>query len=683
MDPDSTHPGPIKHQEAELDLASEGREQPGARASHDADVATSSEAGPVDEEATLRSIVRSRIHSIVLMDASGSIVFANESAERLLGLTKKDASARIYDPVSWHATTLDGGPWPAEKQAFQRVLTTGLPVEDVRHAIEFPDGRRSFISVSGEPLRSPTGPITSVVLSIRDITEFVSAQTSLREHRDQLRIALEAGRMGAWEWILESDQVRWSDEMARLYGLGPSEAPADYASFAELVHPDDIHRFEETITRVLESGEEFSVEHRIVQPDGNQRWVTCRGSVERLGGRAVRLIGTELDVTDQRRLAEQMANASRLESIGRLAGGVAHDFNNLLTTISGSTELAMDGIEPESASLPLLETVLEATARGAALTRRLLAFAGQHPIAPRPVDLTEVLNGIDRLLSRLIGEDVAIEWLITDNIWPVEVDPAQVEQLLINLAVNARDAMPEGGELQLAAENIEAAEPLGGKDAVRLSVEDTGHGIPEEHLSFIFDPFFTTKPSGSGTGLGLAVCKDIIEGLGGEVIVESHADRGTRFEIYLPRTMRTVEEDTSEEEIAASGGSETLLVVEDDGLIRGLITSVLRQTGYTVLQAGDGVEALELAEQENYEFDLLVADLVMPFIGGRELAERLRAHDPHLPVLFTSGYMEENARPEGLQGDLVAFLPKPFTPADVAREIRTILDVKAEHPSSK
>jgi PAS domain S-box-containing protein len=391
------------------------------------------------------------------------------------------------------------------------------------------------------------------------------------------------------------------------------------------------------------------------------------------------------DVSKRRELEDQVRQSQKLEAVGRLAGGVAHDFNNLLTVVSGYSELLASNPSVDHRALEAISEIQRASERAIAVTRQLLAFSRKQMLQPRRLDLNTVISEISKLIHRLIGEDIVLTTRLAPKLAPVTADPGQLEQVILNLAVNARDAMPSGGNLQITTSNVQVdagvpAKEIGvqpGRYAL-LTVSDTGIGMDAETRVKIFEPFFTTKEPGRGTGLGLATVYGIIVQSGGQIDVESELNRGTTFRILLPQCEGVVEA----QPVAVPGGSlrgslrgtETILLVEDEDAVRGLTARVLQSYGYTVLEASDGDEALSLAKTKNRVIHLMVTDVVMPGIGGLELANRLERLRPKMRVLFMSGHTDEFIDRRGVLHPNAAFLPKPFTPETLARKVREILD---------
>jgi len=388
------------------------------------------------------------------------------------------------------------------------------------------------------------------------------------------------------------------------------------------------------------------------------------------------------DITLEVDLARQLHQAQRLEAVGRLAGGVAHDFNNILTIISGNAELALGDLPPQDPTAEALCEIMEASGRAAGLTRQLLAFSRKQILQPRVLDLNVLVAGTEKMLRRLIGEDVALKTRLQPNLGAIKADPGQLEQILMNLAVNARDAMPQGGELTFETENVDIHETypgLGGVQVhsggyVRLTVADTGQGIDEENRSRIFEPFFTTKEKGKGTGLGLSTVYGIVKQSGGYIWVESEPGKGTSFMVYFPQVDSAPEQLRPHTTASATGGDETILVVEDDSNLLKLASSILKRGGYDVLTAGNGVEALKLLEAHPQTIHLLVTDVVMPGMSGRVLSDRMRTLRSAIRVLYTSGYTDDAIVHHNVLEGGIHLLEKPYSQNALLGAVRRVLD---------
>jgi PAS domain S-box-containing protein len=399
-------------------------------------------------------------------------------------------------------------------------------------------------------------------------------------------------------------------------------------------------------------------------------------------GEVINFIATKQDVTERKTLEEQVRQAAKIEAVGRLAGGVAHDFNNLLTIINGYSDLVLRHLEPSDPIRSHLEEIKNAGSRAALLTRQLLAFSRQQVLAPRVLDLNDLVADVEKMLRRLIGEDIEMAIVRGPALWGVKADPGQIGQILMNLAVNARDAMPEGGNLVIETANVELDSSYAGRHRgahpgryVMLAVSDTGTGMDAETQAHIFEPFFTRKEKEKGTGLGLATVYGIVKQSGGHVWVYSEPGRGTTFKIYLPRAEEIDESGQAPEARARPlGGSETILLVEDEGAVRALAARILQEHGYKVLQGATPTDAIQIGEQHKETIDLLLTDVVLPGMSGRNVAEHLAFFRPGMKVLYMSGYTDDSVVRHGVLEANTAFLQKPFTPASLARKVREVLD---------
>ncbi|HXK20877.1 MAG TPA: ATP-binding protein, partial [Polyangiaceae bacterium] len=478
----------------------------------------------------------------------------------------------------------------------------------------------------------------------------------------QLQMALDAGRMGTWQYDPVTDVGDWSKALDLTFAL--SDERPGFEGYLERIHPDDRDDARRVMQEMLskDDGNPFEHEHRLIGDDGVTRWARIRGRVERQRGR-IRMLGTAMDVTERRRMQDELLHASRLESLGRLAGGLAHDFNNLLAAMLGSVELLGD-ICPEAGQEDLA-TLRHVTLRARDLTAQLLAFARQQRTVLETLDVGALVKKVERLLERLVGPTIhlSLETAITssEGLY-VRADAAQLEQVLVNLVVNARDAMPEGGRVNVRV-GLEAGEPGRGEQVV-LEVRDCGRGIQSQHLPHVFDPFFTTKAT--GTGLGLASSYGVIQTHGGTISVESEPGRGACFTVLLPRVES--EQLPKRDGPGSASGKGRVLVVDDDAAVRTSTTRMLQTLGYEVLSAADGAEAEALAEKRGGELHLLVCDLAMPNKSGPEVAKSIRDLYPAIKVLFVSGY------PRGAERELPAesFLQKPYDREALARKLAAL-----------
>jgi PAS domain S-box-containing protein len=516
-----------------------------------------------------------------------------------------------------------------------------------------------------------------------DITDRKRAEKALRDNEHWLNESQRISRIGSY--VLDCAAGTWtsSETLDEIFGIG-----ADYARTVEgwraLVHPEHHEEMMDHFTNeVLQQGKPFDREYRIVRAaDGQVRWVHGRGAVVRDPAGAPRFMaGTVQDVTARRRVEEELRQAQKLEGLGRLAGGIAHDFNNLLTVINGYGDMLLGELKDED---PLHEPIAEirkAGERAAKLTGQLLAFSRKQIVQPQLLDLNELIGEDLNMIQRLAGEDIELETRLAAPLGRVLADPGQMHQVLLNLVVNARDAMPLSGRLTIATSDVDVAEGdparhpgLAPGRYVLLSVEDTGIGIEAEAREHIFDPFFTTKDKGAGTGLGLATVHGIVQQAGGAISFHSESGRGTTFLIHLPRSEAATPDDRGTVGSSADrGGTETVLVVEDQDSVRKLAVRMLRHRGYRILEAAHGDEALELAERYSGPIHLLLTDVVMPGMTGRKLAEHLKAARPSMKVLYMSGYAEDIVTSRGLLDPGLFYIAKPFAPEALAEKVREAL----------
>ena len=484
--------------------------------------------------------------------------------------------------------------------------------------------------------------------------------------------------------IVDSEGMRRyvSPAVTRVLGFNPNDLQG--RSFFELVHPDDTLTTRLLMKEVSEQpGILRSDEVRIRHADGS--WRTLHLTAKNL--RDVRgvegIVVNARDITHQKALETELRQSQRMETVGQLAGGVAHDFNNLLTAINGRTDFLAESENLDESEREDVEEIRRAAQRAASLTRQLLAFSRKQVLTPRVIDLNAVVRGMEPMLRRLIGEDIVIQVVERQHLGHITADTGQLEQILLNLCLNSRDAMPDGGVLKIETAHVRADNPdvaITGYEAgnlVQLCVSDTGQGMDEHTKEHLFEPFFTTKPEGKGTGLGLSTVYGIVKQSGATITVESAPGRGTTFRIYFPRT--EAELSPPEIRVLRQGGSETLLLVEDDRAVRELAERIFRERGYKVTAAADGKDAFHAFVAQPNQFDLIITDLIMPGMSGRELVQALHQVRPDLKALYVSGYTEDEIMRRGLHDPSVAFLQKPFTAEVLLAKVRAVLDT---HPSS-
>jgi len=547
------------------------------------------------------------------------------------------------------------------------------------------DGSHSMVIDRGYVVYDPAGQAVRMIGAIADVTERERAEAVLRTSEARYRALVEAVRddiltLGPWDGKGASEEIlRW---WGRLTGQ-TREEQARPGAWLDVVHPDDRDRVREAWAASSKAGTDYQIEYRIRSKTGAYRHILVRGvPVRQSDGHPGEYAGMLMDVTELKRLEEQLQQAQKMEAVGRLAGGVAHDFNNLLTVIKGYSELILDRLAADDKLARLVGEVKKAGDRGMAITGQLLALGRKAVVEPVVLDLNTVVAEAETMLRRLIQENIELTSHLSPGLWRVKADRTQIEQILLNLSVNARDAMPREGTLTIETQNVdltanvhETAAAVRPGEYVRLSVTDTGFGMDEATKARVFEPFFTTKEVGKGTGMGLAVVYGIVQQFGGYIQVESQPGKGSTFSILLPRCREEeVAVPVPPEPPSVSRGHETVLLVEDDDAVRALAAEILTQQGYTVLEAKNGPEALRLCQGHSGPLDLLATDVVMPRMSGLRLADRLRAVRPQVKVLFISGYPDEALGEHGVQASDIVLLQKPFAPATLSRKVREVLD---------
>jgi PAS domain S-box-containing protein len=679
-----------------------------------------------------RDITERKRAEQALKESEARLRFALDVAQlgtwELDAITGKPQHSRQHDAIFGYADPQPGFGYsaflrhvvPEDREHVDRVFRPALKKRTDWHfdcRIRRADGELRWISMRGKPMVGENGEVVRLLGIVADITENRRAEEVLRESEERLRIATEAADIGTWDYDPASGALKWSPRCKALFGLAP-DAAVDYGAFITAVHPEDRARLHQRVQRALDpkGGGEIAAEFRITAgEDGALRWISMRGRARFENGRAARFIGTALDVTQRkeaeaeqsrfvtmleervqertRELAEAnaqliaeaaerhkaeaaLAQVQRMEAIGHLTGGVAHDFNNLLTVIAGNLDMIDRKIGNDEGVGKLVAAARRGAERGAQLTSQLLAFARRATLRPEVVCVNELLGEFQTLIAHAVGEAVEIDMRCAPGLWSCHVDPAQFQSAILNLVVNAGAAMPKGGALAIATENV----TLGEREAallpevapgpyVRVSIADTGVGIAADVIDHIFEPFFTTKEIGKGTGLGLAQVYGFVRQSGGTVTVESAPGAGTAFTIFLPRAETTAV--ASPPEAAAAGGTETILVVEDDEDVLGMVLQSLACLGYRALVAHDAPTALDVLRQGE-PVDLVFTDIVMPRgMSGIDLAEEVHRLRPQAKVLFTSGYA---AHQHGVEKEDALLLAKPYRQSDLAASIRAALD---------
>jgi PAS domain S-box-containing protein len=517
----------------------------------------------------------------------------------------------------------------------------------------------------------------------RDITERHQAEKARVDAEAKYRMLIE--QVAAISYIAELGVAgQWfyvSPQVEKILGFTPDEWLANSKKWMDHVLPEDCPRVQ-AAEEASGNGEPYQAEYRMVRKDGRVIWVSDTAVTVHGSGSHPLMEGLIVDITERKQLESQLQQSSKMEAVGRLAGGIAHDFNNLLTIIRGYTELALNRAASQPELRSDIERIENASERAAALVRQLLAFSRRQVLQPKTIDLNVIVLNLDKLLRRLMDEHIEMITRVDQNVGAVKADPTQIEQVIMNLVVNARDAMPKGGCLTLETKNVEldAAyardhSPVRPGSYVMLAVSDTGTGMDADTVAHIFEPFYTTKEHARGTGLGLSTVYGIVKQSGGYIWVHSQPGQGSEFKVYLPRVAEPASEEVvGKRSSAKRGGTETILLVEDEQAVRELTQTVLTSQGYRVMVAADAADAERICEKHRGEIQLLLTDVVMPGVSGRELAQRISLRRPGIRVLFMSGYTDNIIAQGGLLEEGMAFLQKPFTPTGLIHKIRDVLN---------
>ena len=628
-----------------------------------------------EQLAAITTVVPGMIHSFRLRpDGSFCFPYASPAMERIYGLQPEE--------VAEDATAALDLIHPDDKERVTRTIfasaRTMTPWRD-EFRLRHPRKEEIWVEVHSIPHHEADGSILWQGF-IHDVTERKRTEEMVREATRRLELATKSGGLGIWDWNIATGTVEWNDRMCELYGISREDFDGSPDVWTDALHPDDRDRTWAVSEAALRGEQDFNTEFRIVRPDGKVKTLRADAVVVRdEDGRPVRLIGLNRDVTDQRYLEAQLLQAQKMEAVGRLAGGVAHDFNNNLTVILGYAELSRL-VEINSDKFhEYLDEIIRAAEHSRDVTQQLLAFSRNDVIAPRRVDLNELIRRSDKALWRLIGEDVRLALTTPDGIWQILIDPAQVNQIITNLALNARDAMPDGGTLSIETSNVPAGQRPGvgspaavQGDYVRMTVSDTGVGMDRELQGRAFEPFFTTKGIGKGTGLGLATVYGIMSQNGGFIDISSEPGKGAAFSLFFPRlaVQEPAEPAQAPPVVAAEG---CVLLVEDEPTVRLMAQLMLQKAGYTVLVAACPLEALEICRRMGEGIDCLLTDVIMPVMNGVELSVEVRGICPGIGIAYMSGYTSDMIAHHGVLEQGVIFIQKPFDVATLTGKIQQAL----------
>ncbi|MBI5394017.1 MAG: PAS domain S-box protein [Verrucomicrobia bacterium] len=625
------------------------------------------------ERNLLRTLVDLLPDFIYVKDRESRFLTANAACARYMGAASPQeligkTDAEYYSPEA-----------AAGFQSEELRVLEGIPVVDREEGVALPKGTRRILLTTKVPLRDSAGNIIGLVGTGRDITE--------RRRAEQERLRLSTAMEQANDAIIITDRegtiLYVNPAFEKLTGYTRQEALGQNPRIIKSGKHDKV--FYERMWQVLRKGDVWSGRFTNKKKDGALYEEEATISpVRDASGKIVNYVSVGRDITREAQLEAQLRQSQKMEVVGRLAGGIAHDFNNLLTPIVGYAEMALGRLEPGDRSREYITEVKQAGERAAELTRQLLAFSRKQTMVPRVLDLNAVATNLRKMLRRMIEEHVELTITPAPDLGRVLADPGQIEQVIVNLSVNARDAMPKGGRLVIETANADLDEIYAAIHPdvkpgryVMLAVSDTGTGMSDEVKAHLFEPFFTTKEQGKGTGLGLSTVYGIVTQSGGHLAVESELGRGTTFKIYLPRT-----EDSPDENAATNGdgamprGSETILLVEDDNRVRGVTRIMLEESGYKVVEASSGIEAVARAKERDGEIHLLLTDTVMPGLNGPQTAKEIKTLRPQIKVIYMSGYTDTSLLPRDASKHGAAFLQKPFSQSQLARKVRGVLDRK-------
>ncbi len=616
------------------------------------------------------------------VDREGRITFINPAASAMLGCPEAEAVGALSHAL-FHHHLPDGRPYPPADCPIHRTIADGRQRRVDSEVFFRRDGGAIPVEYVVSPVRGPDGGPEGAVICFRDISPRLADQAALALSEERFRLVARATANAIWDHDLRTGEVVWNEGLESMFGYRSEQVQGGAEFWVNRIHPDDRELVLESLQQCVRGEQDhWEQEYRFRRQDGSFAVVVDRGSVVRdAGGVPVRMLGGMTDVSEMRTLEAQLRASQRLEAVGQLTGGLAHDFNNLLTVVLGNAELLEERLGADAEQRELAHMILVAAERGADLTQRLLAFARKQALEARPTCLGELVRAMERLVRRVIGDDIELVVLDTTDHAQSLVDAGQFENALLNLCINARDAMPSGGRLTIALALVRAApsdiDPLSRSavgDYLRLEVRDTGAGIPADILPLVVEPFFTTKEVGKGTGLGLSMVYGLVKQSDGFLDIRSEPGRGTCISIHLPRHAAAAAPAAADPDADdAPGGSERVLLVEDDVLVREFARSQLLSLGYQVTVAGSGREALEVLASDR-PFDLLLTDVLMPGgINGRQLADRALQMRPGLRVLFSSGHSVDALAEQGRLPAGVQMLAKPYRKTVLARRVRQAL----------
>jgi PAS domain S-box-containing protein len=632
-----------------------------------------------DATSRLAALIEGSESAILGYSLDGVLTDWNHAATRLYGYSAEEAIGQnLSITVPSHLTN--------ESTEILDTVAAGGRIRQFETVRQRKDGSLIDVSFSVSPIKSQDGRIIGGSTIVRDITNRKRMEEELRRSEERFRLVTRATKDVIWDLDIRSGKTWHSEDFWGHFGYPSKDTEPDVEGWKELLHPEDRDRVWNGFqTALLRWDDSYEVEYRFRKADDSYAIVLDRAFiVYDENGQPTRAIGAIADLSGRRELEEQFRQAQKMEAVGRLAGGVAHDFNNILMVISAYTELMQDRLSPDDELQNNVAQVLKAAKKAAGLTDQLLAFSRKQVLAPLIIDLNIVVEDTSKMIRRLIGEDIELKVSLSEALWRVKADQGQIVQVLMNLCVNARDAMRDGGELRIETKNVtvdvEATRKypaLVPSDYAVLVVSDNGTGMTKEVQAHLFDPFFTTKEPGRGTGLGLSTVYGIVKQSGGYIWVDSELGHGSTFTIYLPAVDAPLTTITTSEIKDAEGHGEIVLLVEDDDALRESISTYLDLHGYEVLEASDGAQALNIASQHAESIQVLITDMILPKMRGAEVAQEVAMISPQVVTLCMSGYTDRELADYDPASSTVGFLQKPFALQALLQKLREMIMARA------